>query len=75
MKMEGDNISITCWFPRGKLNAMPQTIATHIENMMVGVTKGYMFTMKAAHAHFPMEFVVKGSHVEVRNFIGQKAVM
>lgn len=75
MRIEGNTIFVTCWFPRAKLNAIPQTVVTHIDNMMTGVTKGYCFTMKAAHAHFPMEFVVKGSHVEVRNFIGQKDVM
>ncbi|CAL5999916.1 Ribosomal_protein L6 [Hexamita inflata] len=69
-----DALQITVWFPRGKLNAMPRTIASHITNMITGVTKGFYFVMKAAHAHFPMEFVVKTGLVEVRNYIGQKEV-
>lgn len=71
-----ENISITVWFPRGKLNAMPRTIASHIQNMIVGVTKGFEIVMKAAHAHFPMEFSLhkNGTIVEVRNFIGCKEV-
>ena len=70
----GKQLHITCWFPRAQLNAMPNTIASHIKNMITGVTRGFMFTMKAAHAHFPMEFNVKGNTIEVRNFIGQKEV-
>ena len=51
---------------------MPRTVASHIENMITGVTKGFRYVMKAAHAHFPMEFMIhkNGTVVDVRNFLG-----
>ena len=76
MHQDGDIISFTVWFPRGKLNSIAQTIAAHVKNMTVGVTKGFQYVMKAAHSHFPMEFLIhkNGAMVEVRNFLGSKEV-
>lgn len=44
--------------------------------MIVGVTKGYKTVMKAAHAHFPIEFKIEKTaenmDVYVINFFGEK---
>lgn len=54
-----NEVKVVVWFPRGKVNAIARTIATHIENMITGVIRGYKYTMKAAHNHFPMEMSLK----------------
>lgn len=46
--------------------------------MIVGVTKGYKTTIKAAHAHFPIEFrlekTAEGTEVHIINFFGEKEI-
>ena len=44
--------------------------------MMIGVIRGYKYTMKSVYAHFPINIVVtdKGKTVEIRNFLGEKIV-
>lgn len=61
----------TVWFPRGRLRALPQTICTHVANMVNGVTKGYEYKMRLAYAHFPISATVVADNtvIELRNFM------
>lgn len=53
-----------------------RTICSHVENMIVGVTKGYLYRMRLVYAHFPIKVSLgmdgKQQVVEVRNYIGQR---
>lgn len=55
-----------------------RTVCSHIENMIIGVTKGFMYKMRFCYAHFPINVtsVKDGSKdiVEIRNFLGEKKV-
>ena len=55
-----------------------RTICSHIENMIVGVTKGFKYKMRFCYAHFPINVSsVKGTVgdvVEIRNYLGEKKV-
>lgn len=44
--------------------------------MITGVTKGYIYKMRYAFAHFPIQALVtdNGKAVEIRNFLGEKIV-
>lgn len=59
LQLRGKTLDVVVWFPRAKLNAMPRTIASHIDNMIIGVTRGFRYIMKAAHSHYPMELSLK----------------
>lgn len=48
------------------------SIASHIENMFKGVTKGFTYRMKIAYAHFPMTVKVAGDRIVIENFQGEK---
>jgi len=48
------------------------TFKAHINNMIKGVTKGYVYKLKICSGHFPMNVSLKGSSFEVKNFIGEK---
>eukprot|EP01132_Coremiostelium_polycephalum_P002666 gene2666-3308_t len=52
------------------------TIASHIDNMITGVTKGFEYKMRFVYAHFPLNVTVveNGTAIEVRNFFGEKTV-
>ncbi|KAF2395550.1 ribosomal protein L6 [Trichodelitschia bisporula] len=57
-----------------------RTVRTLINNLIIGVTKGYKYKMRYVYAHFPINVNLdKNSEtgvfeVEIRNFIGEKIV-
>lgn len=59
-------------FPLRKQMAIMGAIGGHIKNMMKGVSEGYIYRMRVVYSHFPMKVQVKGDHVEIDNFLGEK---
>lgn len=53
--------------------AVVGTFASHIRNMIEGVTGGYRYELKTVYAHFPMSVKTDGSDVVIQNFIGERA--
>ncbi|KAM0564025.1 hypothetical protein ACHAPJ_000233 [Fusarium lateritium] len=57
-----------------------RTVRTLINNLIVGVTKGFKYKMRYVYAHFPINVNVSKDNetdlfeVEIRNFIGEKLV-
>ena len=71
---EGKEVVIVeTFFADRKRKALVNTIASHINNMITGVTKGWKYTMKIVFSHFPISVKVVGDTVEIHNFIGEKA--
>lgn len=69
--------SSSCFAPRHDLVlqlACIRTICSHVENMITGVTKGYLYKMRFCYAHFPINVSITGKTVEIRNFLGEKRV-
>ncbi|GBC70114.1 50S ribosomal protein L6 [archaeon HR01] len=52
--------------------ALLGTIKSHIEGMIVGVTKGYTYRLKIISSHFPITVKVEGRRVSIENFIGER---
>ncbi len=59
---------------RKKLKAMAGTFASHINNMITGVSEGFFYRLKAVHAHFPLQVSVSkdGKNVIISNFLGER---
>ncbi len=57
---------------RRKTKAMVGTVAAHIRNMIIGVTKGYTYKLKIIYSHFPVTVKVDGNKVYIQNFLGEK---
>ncbi len=53
--------------------AIVGTYASHIKNMIDGVTNGYEYRLKSFYAHFPMDVGVQGDTFVIKNFIGERA--
>lgn len=57
-----------------------RTVRTLINNLIIGVTKGFKYKMRYVYAHFPINVNFEknndtGLHeVEIRNFLGEKIV-
>lgn len=47
---------------------------THIRNMMIGVTRGFLYKLKLVANHFPMSVTTENNCLEIRNFLGEKRV-
>jgi large subunit ribosomal protein L9e len=74
--IDSKTMKVDMWFGNRQQLACLRTITTHIENMITGVTKGFMFKMRFAYSHFPINVTLakdgKTTHVEVRNFLGER---
>eukprot|EP01090_Pellita_catalonica_P004383 TRINITY_DN14209_c0_g1_i1.p1 TRINITY_DN14209_c0_g1~~TRINITY_DN14209_c0_g1_i1.p1 ORF type:complete len:189 (-),score=31.09 TRINITY_DN14209_c0_g1_i1:35-601(-) len=69
-------ITVTMFFGSKKRSAVVRTIASHITNMIKGVTKGFQYKMRFVYAHFPVNCNIPadGSSIEIHNFLGEKVV-
>eukprot|EP00955_Chlamydomonas_euryale_P113761 366232-Chlamydomonas_euryale.AAC.3 len=63
-------------FTKRKQLASLRTIKSHVQNLVLGVTKGFQYKMRLVYAHFPINVNLeeKGTVVEIRNFLGEKRV-
>jgi large subunit ribosomal protein L6 len=49
------------------------TYASHVTNMITGVTNGYEYNMKIVYSHFPIQVKVEGKdRVSIGNFLGER---
>lgn len=76
MSVVDNTITIAKWTASKPQIATLQTFVAHIQNMIVGVTKGFRYKMRYVYAHFPINVGIEGQGklVEVRNFLGEKRV-
>ncbi|KAH9882121.1 60S ribosomal protein L9A [Plenodomus biglobosus] len=56
-----------------------RTVRTLINNLIIGVTKGFKYKMRYVYAHFPINVNIEKNkddvfEVEIRNFVGEKLV-
>merc|ERR1719510_385443 len=71
-----NTLKVEKWFGKKKELAAVRTVCSHIQNLIVGVTRGYKYKMRAVYAHFPINCAIseEGTLVEVRNFLGEKFI-
>jgi len=76
LKGKTNKVMLTVWQGGRKHVACLRTIRTLINNMIIGVTKGFRYKMRAVYAHFPINCIIQndGGMVEIRNFLGEKTV-
>ena len=74
LRKVGNSIRVDVWFANRKQLATVRTVISHIDNMMVGVTRGFMYKMRFVYSHFPINVTLNGDNVEIRNFLGEKRV-
>ncbi|MFQ5837572.1 MAG: 50S ribosomal protein L6 [Thermoplasmata archaeon] len=72
LRLEGSTVRVECPLPRKREKALVGTYASHIRNMIKGVTEGFTYTMKVVYAHFPVKVTVRGDEVVVENFLGER---
>ncbi|PWN50001.1 putative RPL9A-ribosomal protein L9.e [Violaceomyces palustris] len=73
---KGDKVKFIVWHGGRKHVACLRTAKAVLQNAINGVTKGFVYKMRAVYAHFPINMIVgpNGTSVEIRNFLGEKRV-
>jgi large subunit ribosomal protein L9e len=72
--LEKDFVKVDLWFASRKQLACVRTVCSHIENMIIGVTRGFLYKMRFVYSHFPINVSLAGDTVEIRNFLGERRV-
>lgn len=47
-------LRVDLWFGNRKQLATIRTVCSHIQNLITGVTKGFLYKMRFVYAHFPI---------------------
>ena len=71
IQVSKDEVIVESLLPKKKESAFVGTWEAHIRNMIIGVTKGFRYTMKVVYSHFPVKAVVKGDQLVIENFLGE----
>lgn len=72
IESEGKEVRISAKWPRKKEAALVGTIYSHIQNMIIGVTKGFNYKMKIVFSHFPISVKLQDKAVLIENFTGER---
>jgi len=70
----GNEVVVKSDSSRKKIRAIAGTYASHIKNMIIGVTEGFFYKLAIVHAHFPMQVAITkdGDAVSVSNFLDER---
>ena len=69
-------LRVDCHFGKRKNLAAIRTTTAHVQNMIHGTSKGFLYKMRLVYAHFPINANIEdaGCKIEIRNFLGEKRV-
>jgi len=75
ISLRDSEVVVEAYMANRKLKALVGTVASHIKNMITGVTKGYRYKLKIVYSHFPFTVVFDKENrvVRIKNFLGEKA--
>ncbi|MDM7275122.1 MAG: 50S ribosomal protein L6 [Thermoprotei archaeon] len=74
IRVEGGSVVVEAYFPKSRGLALVGSIASHIENMIVGVTRGFRYKLKVIYVHYPINVRVDRGRLLITNFLGEKSV-
>ncbi|WMW25806.1 50S ribosomal protein L6 [Methanolobus sediminis] len=72
VEVAGSEIIVDSTVMKKTQKAMVGTFASHIRNMIKGVSEGFEYRMKVVYSHFPMQLKVEGDRLTIGNFLGEK---
>lgn len=69
---EDNKIILSAKKPTKREKRMIGTYKAHLRNLIKGARDGYIYKLKVCSGHFPIAVSVKGSLVEIKNFLGER---
>ncbi|MEM3832936.1 MAG: 50S ribosomal protein L6 [Thermoprotei archaeon] len=73
IELSNNTINVYKFIRKKRDISIVNTIASKIKNMITGVTRGYIYKLKIAYSHFPINVKMHGNYVLIENFIGERA--
>ncbi len=73
MSVINNKFVVEAYFANTRKRALVGTIAAHVRNMILGVTRGFRYKLKIIYSHFPLSVSIKGNKVIVSNFLGERS--
>jgi large subunit ribosomal protein L6 len=70
--VEAKQVVVSTESNRKEHMALCGTFASHLRNMIKGVTEGFTYRMKVVYSHFPIQLKLTGNRLEINNFLGEK---
>ncbi len=67
-------IEINSYLTTYKQSAVLFTMASHIKNMIKGVTKGFRYKMHIVKKHFPIDVKINKESIQIGRFLGERNV-
>lgn len=71
MKIDGNAVVFKTLKPTKREKAAIFTTEAHLKNMFKGILEGSTYKLKICSGHFPMKVALKGTVLEVKNFMGE----
>lgn len=72
IRKEDSHVIMDVERPNKRQTAMVGTMASHIRNIIKGVSEGFVYKLKMVYSHFPMTVKVQGNEILVENYLGEK---
>ncbi len=72
LTLEGDKLRVWAVNPRKREASLVNTLATHVRNMIKGVTQGFTYKLKIVFVHFPTTIRIQDRKVVIQNFLGER---
>jgi len=72
LNVEGKNITVASDMEMRRVNAIVGTWNVLIENMLLGVTRGWNAELKLVYSHFPVKLKVEDGKLMIENFLGER---
>jgi large subunit ribosomal protein L6 len=70
--VEQDKVCIGSSLNKKTQKSIVGTYASHVANMISGVTYGFQYKLKLVYSHFPIQVKVEGSKISIDNFLGER---
>ena len=72
LKKEGSRIEVWANTSRRSVLAEARSVASHVKNMVDGLSKPFEYKLEIVYSHFPLNVAVKDKNVEINNLGGAK---
>ena len=72
IKKDSGKLILTAKHSNRNSKRILKTFRAHINNIIRGLTKNYIYKLKVCSGHFPMSVSVSGNKVVIKNFFAEK---
>jgi large subunit ribosomal protein L6 len=72
IRVEADTVCVGTALEKKTQKSIVGTYASHISNMISGVSEAFQYKLKLVYSHFPIQVKVEGNVVSIENFLGER---